>query len=173
MLRVFASRQGDARVLLTHALYQVYGLNALPAIARLPKGKPWFPSAAHIHFNLSHSGRYAVCAIGNREVGVDIEAVRPRGATLPQFSFNAEEYHKYLCNGGTWEAFYTIWTRKEAWCKYTGEGLPPHPSTLSAPKNVFARSYAGDGWRCAVCALQPPPELEWIDSVKTSAQTEI
>jgi 4'-phosphopantetheinyl transferase len=163
MLRVFGSRERNARGLLMYALHQTYGLNELPPIARLPKGKPWFPSASHIHFSLSHSGGFALCAVGNGEVGVDIETVRPRRTTLPQFALTAAEHDTYLRNGGTWEAFYALWTRKEAWCKYTGEGLPAHPSELHIPTDVFLHSYAGDGWRCAVCAMQPPPELEWID----------
>lgn len=162
MLRVFAGREGDARLLLAYALHQVYGLTELPPIARQPKGKPWFPSAAHIRFSLSHSGGFVLCAVGNREVGVDIEAVRPRNTALPRFALTPAEYETYLHSGGAWEDFYALWTRKEAWCKYTGEGLPAHPAQMSIPTDTFLRSYEGEGWRCAVCAMQPPPDLEWV-----------
>ncbi len=162
MLRVFAGRGKEARWLLSRALREIYGLGELPEIARLPRGKPWFPAAAHIRFNLSHSGSLALCAVSDGEVGVDMETVRPRRAGLPRFALTPAEYAEYLQNGGTWEAFYTLWTRKEAWYKYTGEGIHPHPSKLSVPDGALIRSYAGDGWRCAVCAAQPASEIEWI-----------
>lgn len=30
-----------------------------------------------LHFNCSHSGGFVVCAVGEREVGVDLEQIRP------------------------------------------------------------------------------------------------
>ncbi len=80
MLRVFAGREGQALSLLGYALYEVYGLTAVPAVARREKGKPWFPDRPEIRFNISHSGPLALCAVGSGEVGADIEEVRPGGA---------------------------------------------------------------------------------------------
>lgn len=163
MIRVFAGRRGDAVSLLEYALLQMYGLVKAPPVARTGRGKPWFPSARHIRFNLSHSGDLVLCAVGDGEVGVDIETVRPRRDNLPRFVLTQGEYETFLRGGGTWESFYTLWTRKEAWGKFTGKGIPGHPSRLSVPAHAHIRSYAGEGWRCAVCAGEPPPELEWVD----------
>lgn len=167
MLSVFAGREGNARSLLWYAVHQVYGLTGLPAIARLPGGKPYFPAAGSIHFNLSHSGSLVLCAVGDGEVGVDIEEIRPRRDTLPKAVLTGAEYEAYLLEGGTWEAFYTLWTRKEAWCKYTGEGIPAHPARMSVPDTPFLRSYAGEGWRCAVCGAQPPVGPVWVSGYST------
>lgn len=162
MLSIFAGREGNAWSLLQYAVHQVYGLDGLPAIARRPRGKPYFPAAGCIHFNLSHSGSLVLCAVGDGEVGVDIEEIRPRRDNLPKAVLTNSEYEAYLREGSTWEAFYTLWTRKEAWCKYTGRGIPAHPARLSIPDTPFLHSCAGEDWRCAVCAAQQPPEPVWV-----------
>ncbi len=161
MLRVFISRHKTASDLLVCALGEMYGLDTPFAVARGEWGKPWFPEAPHIRFNLSHSGGLALCAVGSARVGADIEEVRPRTKGLPRFALHPEEYRRFEDEGGSWESFYTLWTQKEAWCKYTGRGLPPRPSAVTPPGSVCMRSYAGEGWRCAVCADEPPPRLEW------------
>jgi 4'-phosphopantetheinyl transferase len=163
MLRVFGSREKEAHELLLFALREVYGLSKLPEIARMPKGKPWFPSAPEIHFNLSHSNSLTLCAVGDGEVGADIEEIRPRRPALPGYALTPGELEEYTRRGATWEAFFVLWTRKEAWSKFTGEGLGGRPSGVVIPEGALLRGYAGGGWRGAVCATEYPPELSWID----------
>lgn len=161
MLNIFAGREGDAYALLAHALRRVYGLETMPEIARLPGGKPYFPTAPHIHFNLSHSGSFVLCAVGDGPVGVDVETPRPRHARLPAFALSPAEHAAYLRAGGTWEAFYDLWTRKEAWCKFTGLGIPGRPGTAEVPPEALLRSGGAFGCRWAVCAGETPPEPQW------------
>lgn len=163
MLRVFAADRADARALLAWALRRVYGLERPPREDRHPGGKPFFPQAPHIHFNLSHSGSLVLCAVGDGPVGVDVEEARPRHARLPRFALNNAEYEQYLRAGATWDAFYTLWTRKEAWSKFTGEGISPHPSRTVIPPDALLRSGGAGSWRWAVCAGEAPPEPEWVD----------
>lgn len=40
-------------------------------------GKPYFKGHADLHFNLSHSGNFAVCIIAGTPCGIDIEGNRP------------------------------------------------------------------------------------------------
>ena len=47
-------------------------------LERDAKGKPFLPEYPGVHMNLSHSGRYVACAIGEGAVGVDIECQRSR-----------------------------------------------------------------------------------------------
>lgn len=169
-MRLLACESDDsketARALLLLALEEGYGLTELPSMEREALGKPFFPGLPHIHFNLSHSGPYALCAVGEGPVGVDIEAVRPRRAALPQGVLTGEEYRWYQEQGGGWEDFYTLWTRKESWAKYAGGSVakprgvcPPLPGEEALPLHLV--SLAGPGWRAAVCSGEPIPALEW------------
>ena len=40
-------------------------------------GKPVLQDHPHLHFSLSHSGEWAVCALSDTPVGVDVERIRP------------------------------------------------------------------------------------------------
>jgi len=92
----------------------------------------------HLQFNVSHSDSQAIIAIHQGGLlGVDIEAIKPlddRDA-IAQQHFSTYEYQQYLTldeSARTW-AFYTIWTRKEAFIKAMGEGLsyPLHAFDVS------------------------------------------
>jgi 4'-phosphopantetheinyl transferase len=75
-----------------------------------------------LQFNLSHSGDWALCAVTTAgEVGVDIERVRLRSQAyrlkVARRFFSAHEYHAIN------SAFFSGWTRKEAYIKCHGKGL--------------------------------------------------
>lgn len=149
MLRVFVGK-GDAYVLLAEAVRKVWGIDALPEVARLPGGKPFFPDHPDRHFSLSHSGGLALAALADRPVGADIEVIRPRSAALPAYVYQGAEYERFLALGGDWPAFYTLWTETESILKYTGEGLKAlRRRTL--PAGCALTNLSGEGWRGAVC----------------------
>lgn len=161
---------GEAYGLLAELLAAEYGLPGLPELERQAGGKPFFPHRPDLHFNLSHSGGLALCGVGAAPLGVDLEVVRPRRAGLARYICSPEEYAWYEELGGDWESLYTIWTLKEARVKCTGEGLRQRPEAIAVPRlrpgqtgeleGLVFRSYAGDGWRGAVCCAPPeePPE---------------
>ena len=161
---------GEAYGLLAELLAAEYGLPGLPELERQAGGKPFFPHRPDLHFNLSHSGDLALCGVGAAPLGVDLEMVRPRRAGLARYICSPEEYAWYEELGGDWESLYTIWTLKEARVKCTGEGLRQRPETIAVPRlgpgqtgeleGLIFRSYAGNGWRGAVCCVPPeePPE---------------
>ena len=95
--------------LLARAVTQALGLPSLPEISREAGGKPFFPSRPDVCFSLSHSRGAAVCAVHNRPVGVDIEKIRPAPARLAA--------------GMADEAFFRLWTAKEATIKRQGLGV--------------------------------------------------
>jgi 4'-phosphopantetheinyl transferase len=93
-------------------------------------GKPALPesSAAGLHFNLSKSRDRVLLAVAQgREVGVDIEAVRPMKDDVQIASriFTDAEQHQLLRREGREreEYFFRIWARKEAVIKTLGLGL--------------------------------------------------
>ncbi|NLA74804.1 MAG: 4'-phosphopantetheinyl transferase superfamily protein [Deltaproteobacteria bacterium] len=101
-------------------------------------------------FNLSHSNQYALCAVTlNRSIGIDIEYMRPASdiLSIAKHYFAPDEYSTMLSLSPDKrkQAFYTLWTLKEAYLKATGEGLAglgniqkklyPSDSILSATGN--------------------------------------
>jgi 4'-phosphopantetheinyl transferase len=93
------------------------------------RGKPYLIAPpAGLRFNVSHSGQLAlVCFARDCEVGVDIEQRRPLSDLLglARTSFSPGEYAA-LCRLPPevhHDAFFTCWSRKEAFIKATGEGV--------------------------------------------------
>lgn len=95
--------------LLALALERELGMSARPAIAREEGGKPYFPACPEICFNLSHSRGAVVCALHDKPVGIDVEKVRPAP--------------KRLAAGMDDEAFFRLWTAREATVKRAGQGV--------------------------------------------------
>ena len=87
----------------------------------------------YIYVNLSHSGEYVACAIGDEAVGIDIQKLRGYKEALAKRYFHKEEL-ACLLNAPTDDKesiFYRIWTRKEAYIKYTGLGMKQDLSLFS------------------------------------------
>jgi 4'-phosphopantetheinyl transferase len=101
--------------------YSSYGK---PALSTAP-GEPT------LNFNVSHSQGLALIAVTrSREIGVDVEGIRPEfaGLDIAERFFSVEENAvlRNLPAELQHEAFFTCWTRKEAYIKARGEGLS-HP----------------------------------------------
>lgn len=65
-----ASLAGD--LLLDYGLKELYGITQRPLMSYEKYGKPYFLNSK-INFNISHSGNYTICAIGNSPIGIDIQ----------------------------------------------------------------------------------------------------
>ena len=161
MLLILGSRDQEGRAasrrLLALGLREIWGLEEMPPVVRGPMGKPYFPDLPDVHFNLSHSGNLALCAFSDRPVGVDIERVRPHRDGLPRHSLDIREYRWFLEQGGGWDKFCQLWTRKESWVKRVGGSIagparicPPLPGERA--EGLLLQDFSGDGWRAAVCA---------------------
>lgn len=78
--------------------------------------------------SIAHSGNYAVCALSDTPVGIDIEEVRPMCGRVATGTFSVRE-NEYLgadgyeLSGETLVRFFEIWTAKEAYGKMKGEGV--------------------------------------------------
>jgi 4'-phosphopantetheinyl transferase len=93
-----------------------------------PKGKPHLECGPRLEFNLSHSGGLALAAVAcSREVGVDVECVRPIPELLDiarrMFPRSDAEALVALAPPEREAAFFRCWTRLEARLKATGGGL--------------------------------------------------
>ena len=163
-MTLYGIQDAPPLALLSYALKQETGFPALPDIARTEKGKPYFPARPDLQFSWSHSGGYLLLALSRRPVGADIEVIRPRRESLPKYAFTEPELEEYRAMGGDWPAFYALWTKKEAWCKYTGEGLARSLLHTPPSNGLFYGFYAGEDWRAAVCGEElAPREITWLD----------
>jgi phosphopantetheine--protein transferase-like protein len=79
-----------------------------------------------LEFNLSHSGKYAVLAVSDQPVGIDVERMKKNRLSVAKRCFCPEEYEDIVQAGDEWQKnirFLEYWTMKEAYVKRTGEGL--------------------------------------------------
>ena len=93
-------------------------------------GRPYFCDRM-CDFSITHTQNHVFCAVidGENEpmrIGIDAEDInRPDLANLEKMAsrwFSQNEQKAFLASP-TKETFLRIWTRKEAYSKYTGEGL--------------------------------------------------
>ncbi len=95
--------------------------------------KPFFQTDPSIHFNISHSGNYILCAMDNEPVGVDIEKIEPikSGIIKLTFSSHEQEIFKKMTSKEGLSYFFDIWTLKESYLKNIGRGIDYLPNRLS------------------------------------------
>ncbi len=110
-------------------------LKALDAsLKKGPYGKPYLAGHLEIHFNISHSGGYGVCAISSMPCGVDIQEKRAvRSQRMIERTMNAQEQRQILEAEDSTKEFIKLWTYKESCIKLSGEGLRQDMRTLKAP----------------------------------------
>jgi 4'-phosphopantetheinyl transferase len=125
--RHFAAARGQLRQVL--AAYTGDAPAAL-LLAADAHGKPYLARAPRpLHFNLAHSGAWALVAVSAAQpVGADIEftgrALDDRASIARRFFAPGEAQRlAALPEAEQPEAFFRIWTRKEAYVKARGEGL--------------------------------------------------
>ncbi|SFI01243.1 4'-phosphopantetheinyl transferase [Pseudobutyrivibrio sp. OR37] len=83
------------------------------------QGKPIFIQPKNVDFSISHSNFFAVAAISDKPVGIDVERIRPYDRDLVQRFFTKADY-EYLESFKRSEVnkkFTEVWTFKEATCK--------------------------------------------------------
>ena len=110
-----------AGLLAAYALRQA-GASDLTTVL-LENGKPVLRAHPEIHFNLSHSGSLAVCAVSDCPVGVDVETIRVCRQRVAERCFQPKELAWLDSAPDRDLAFVRLWTRKESFLKRTGEGL--------------------------------------------------
>ncbi len=86
-------------------------------------GKLYLAERNDIFFNYSHSEGLIFCAVAGREVGVDIQKIKPYNARLAKRICSEEEFVQLENSKTKDEAFCRLWTKKEAAAKLYGTGI--------------------------------------------------
>ena len=114
-----------AHRLLKMSLATEFGESEFVLVYPQPTGRPFLsrrPTLPVLHFSLSHTDGLAVCAVSDSVVGVDAEPLLRAAPKVAQKYFSAEEQQFTALGGGN---FARLWTLKEAYGKFTGEGVMP------------------------------------------------
>lgn len=73
-----------------------------------------------LQFSLSHSGDYVAVGISNNQVGVDIQEMRDIDFDARKFVFSKDDEKFFQESESKLDAFYSLWTVKEAVFKFDG-----------------------------------------------------
>ncbi|MCB9878422.1 MAG: 4'-phosphopantetheinyl transferase superfamily protein [Planctomycetes bacterium] len=132
-----------------------------------PRGKPYLAGEGP-HFNLSHSGKLALIALCEHELGIDLEKVR-RLESMMQIAerhFSSGEFEALgeLDDDRRELGFYRCWTRKEAYIKALGEGLSMALDTFDVslcedPRFLACHDGREDPARWSLVDVSPGPEF--------------
>ena len=135
------------------------------AFSRDENGKP-YTTSEDIHFNISHSGEYAVCTASRNPIGVDVEMIRQVNPDLTK-KFCTEKELEYVFSKGNDEKeiclrLISIWTLKEAYFKCIGTGISRdlkvvefsiRDGAVTCSNTLYTASldFSADGYIIAVC----------------------
>ena len=105
-------------------LHRVMGFGPKDRLVREPMGKPRIESGRS-HISIAHSGDWAVIAVGNCEIGVDLEVSGPVQWAAARRYFQPEELRSLETTVPSLQsaAFLRMWTRLEAGLKLRGMGF--------------------------------------------------
>lgn len=136
-------------LLLARALRKEYGITGELIFGSGVNGKPFLMDYTDIHFSLAHCPGAAICAVSGSPVGCDIERIPDKlDMDLCEAACSEDEIAAILSAPSPEEAFTSLWTRKEAFLKYTGEGMTDNIKDLfpNAEKSAeFETLTAADG----------------------------
>ena len=95
--------------------------------ARTALGKLYFPALPQLHVSVSHSGEYFVCALSDEPVGIDLQLFSRQEAGCARLWRIARRYfhptEQRFMTPNPLERFFTLWTARESYVKYTGQGI--------------------------------------------------
>ncbi|MGI5129269.1 4'-phosphopantetheinyl transferase family protein [Pseudonocardia sp. CA-107938] len=144
----------QARYLAAHALTRIVLGDALGSPADVltfdrtcrcgrQHGKPVLLQAGAPAFSMTHAGDVVGVALHASPVGLDVEEIR--SVELPAMAEHACSPAELAAGAGaTVDTFFSVWTRKEAVLKATGDGLSvPMSSVTLGPGRV--QEWTGDG----------------------------
>ena len=110
-----------AKALLCSMLEKEYGLTDFTVDAD-ENGKPYI-LGGKISFNISHSGDYVLCTVGDENVGCDIQKLTPCNFKVAKRFFADNEVMLLEKSENRDFVFTRLWALKESVLKFSGEGV--------------------------------------------------
>ncbi len=86
-------------------------------------GKPYLKDYPDIHFNISHSGEYVVCAVYDKPIGIDIQKIGEYKIDVAKRVLSEKELFEIEQSQSKAEEFTKLWVMKEAILKREGTGF--------------------------------------------------
>lgn len=94
------------------------------AINKSANGKPYLRDYPEVFYNISHTTDAIVCAISDKPIGIDMENIRTlKLGIVKKYYTQREKEFVFSSNSMIDERFTRIWTMKEAYVKWCGEGM--------------------------------------------------
>lgn len=135
-------------------------------------GKPFIIGESGYDFSVSHSGKAVAFAGANSaRVGLDVERIRRRKSGVSE-RFFAENEIKFIEESKTPdEAFFEIWTKKEAYSKMLGKGLAAGFNSFDVTGKALDCEFftkITNGYAFSVCTeeISVSPEIEEVPEDK-------
>ena len=146
----FKIEQKRDQFIITRSLLRQLLANSLDKLAEeivfsyAEQGKPYLQEKYNnkqLMFNVSHSGHYAVIALGlEQQLGVDIEMINTdidyQSLVKRFFSQQEQQDFSALNEDEKLTGFYQIWSRKESFIKATGQGVAFGLDCFSVPMSL-------------------------------------
>ena len=119
-------QHGTAELLLNRSLEQCTDVQTPVKYHRNEHGKPYLTDTPEIYVNWSHSGDYVICAVADREVGIDLQKMdrEPKENLIRKVLTKEEqEFYRSVPKPERKKLFYRYWSVKESFLKALGTGF--------------------------------------------------
>lgn len=145
-------------LLLQFALRDAYSITEKPVMRYGQYGKPMLQGENMPYFNISHCDLAVACAVSDQSIGIDVEPYASYSDEVANEVCNESEF-AYVKNKP--DRFAELWTRKESFMKYKGNGLVDDVKTLmsEADSLYFNTFHFLHGYACTVCS----PEVSGVE----------
>ena len=124
--RLDAVRSLAGEIMVRHILSQTCDMSEKEIhFVKNAYGKPFIKGCPNVHFNISHAGKWVVCAFDSHPIGIDIEKKEQIDLHIAdRFFANAEADALYAQHEtAQLDFFFRLWTLKESYIKMIGRGL--------------------------------------------------
>lgn len=114
-------------------------------------GKPFFTLRPKLHYNISHSGEYILCIFCGEEVGIDIQKHKKANyERLLERMVPKKQISEILQSDHMVQEFFDQWALREAYIKWTGEGLSKDLRKIPMGCGEKQLLHVEEGYSCAV-----------------------